>query len=563
MSVQNYEDYLDKQRFYTDRELKEMFDDDFKKNFGSSLIMKNYEDFERYSVDKLTKEEMISIVVDGEVRRISKFLIKDLIEDEGMYRYLLSNMDNELGIAAKIIFIDDDRYYCIRLYRVEVASCLRKLNQVYSNNNILNVKVNMRTGLIHSLVTEKSLIAKSYGANKLFEIGIDEKKVILPEEYLVRLLVIGNKKDFLRELEKDRYGYSKEIICYSIFQYVERNRILYKYSLSKKTLNFYERLKNYEIVDFESLNKNRVSNTYNSQESDTNILDTVEIPGCIVELLNDFPHKNYSPLEISLYLYIELSCAYSVYLEETGVKDESSVNNFILIYAKILSSLGINFTISQNVIANVALDNNKLTFSSGEFMCSIDSRKKNNLDDIMCNKINGEFLALTSTNSALVSKIKFKELSNKIYADYIDDKRKEIELENRITEYKDQFSVNSIDKTKRLRIFLQAIARKDLKGLDNIKYIQRIFHNIFGYNKNISLCFLMSSKNKHIGFTPITIVVIEGKPTKYLMIDNRAEPSLREVSESDIIKLLDQGYYFDPTDSGFEFKVGDRYVRYN
>lgn len=560
MSVRSYEGFLDKNRFYTDSELKEMFDENFKSNFGPSLVLKNFDDFRTYSPDDIPNDEAITINIDGENKKISKKLVKDLVEDEGMYRYLLLNMDNDLGIAAKIIFIADDCYYCIKLLRVELASCLTMISSDYEENNSFNVKVNMRIGLIQSMITEKSLLAKSYGDNKLFEVGVDGKKVLLPEEYIVKLLVIGNKKDFLRELDKDKYGYSKEIICYAIVQYVEKNRILYKYSLSKKTLNFYKRLKNYEIVDFESLNKNRISNVCSNLEEDTTILDTVIVPSYIIDLINDFPHKDYSPLEKALYLYIELSYSYSKYLEESDIKDELSTNNFILIFANILELLGISFTISQNVITNVLLDNNKITFSSGEFTCSIDSNKEINLDDIISNKIGNEYLSLTSSNTALISKIKFKELTKKIYADYIEDKRKDIEFNQNLNKYKYQFSISTLDKTTRVNLFLCAIGRKDLKVIDSIDYIRNVFNNIFGNDHSVSLGFLLTSNRS--GGNPI-IVLTFSEPTRYIIVNNEDSIPIKEVSESELVGLFDDGYYLYSANQTLEFRNGEKYDRHN
>lgn len=560
MSIQSYEKFIDKNRFYTDKELKELFDENFKNNFGPSLVLKNFEDYKKYSPNSLSEDEIITIKVDGEEKEVSKYLIKDLIEDEGMYRYLLLNMDNELGIAAKIIFVADDRYYCIKLHRAELASCLENISSDYKDNSSLNIKVNMRIGLIRSLVTEKSLIAKSYGNTKLFQIGVDGKKVLLPEEYIVKLLVMGNKRDFLNELDKDKYGYSKEVICYAIVQFVERNRILYKYSLSKKTLNFYNRLKNYEIIDFESLNKNRISNAYSGSEEDISILDTVSIPESMIYLISHFPHKNYSPLEIALYLYVELSYFYSKYIEESNIKDSESTNNFILIYAKILDSLGISYTINQNVIANVELNNNKLTFSSGEFMCSIDSSKEINLEDIMYNKINDEYLNMTSINTALVSKIKFRELTKRIYTDYINDKKHIVEFEDNLNKYRYQFGVSMLDRTTRIRLFIKAVARKDLKGIGNVEYINNVFNNVLGKELGANLYFLIAAKNNKIGLQPLTILMLENLT---ILIDPSGDETVRVISESDMIDLFHQGYYLYSSDIALELKKGDKYVRHN
>lgn len=559
MSVRNYEGFLDKNRFYTDSELKEMYDENFKSNFGPSLVLKNFDDFRSYSPDDIPDDEVITINIDGENKKISKKLVKDLIEDEGMYRYLLLNMDNDLGIACKIIFIADDCYYCIKLLRVELASCLTMISSDYEENNSFNVKANMRIGLIQSMITEKSLLAKSYGDNKLFEVGVDGKKVLLPEEYIVKLLVIGNKKDFLRELDKDKYGYSKEIICYAIVQYVEKNRILYKYSLSKKTLNFYKRLKNYEIVDFESLNKNRISNVCSNLEEDTTILDAVIVPSYIIDLINDFPHKNYSPLEKALYLYIELSYSYSKYLEKSKIKDESAINNFILIFANILELLGISFTISQNVITKVLLDNNKITFSSGEFTCSIDSNKEINLDDVIINKIGNEYLSMTSSNTALISKIKFKELTKKIYAEYIEDKRKDIEFNQNLNKYKCQFSISRLDKSRKIKLFLRATSRKDLKVFDNIEYTKNVFNNMFGNDASVSLSFLLTSNNNK----PPIIILTFSNPVRYIVINNEDDIPIKEVSESELVGLFDIGYYLYSANQTLEFKNGEKYDRHN
>ncbi len=531
MSIQSYEEYLDNNRFYFNSELKNI-----NNNFGSSLILKKIEDFKRYFPNNQTKENILIINSNGSEKRISIFLIKDLLEDEGMYRYLLLNIDNDSGIVAKLIFMDSKECHSIELSRVELVIALSKIEEYYSENINVNVKIGMRIALLKSFATEESFIARFQYNKEIFEIEINKIKVSMPIHYLTNLLIIGNEECFLNELDKNEYGYAKEIICYSLVQYVETYRILYKYILSKKVQELYARLKKGEIVSYENINKSDVTS-----KSELEFSNEVHIPEYIVEILENFPHKNYSPLMVAMYTFLELSQSYSTHLQ----KEEKTIDNFILIYAKIIKHLGINFTIRKKC----------MTFSLGEFTCLIESLDKITYNDILCTKISGKYLALKSSSSIAISNNKFNELANKVYADYINDKKKEIEFENNIIKYKSEFSIPILSENSQIELFLRAIARKDLIGLDIIEYIKNTFNLIFNNDRNVKVDFLLPLKTSNMfSTTPVVLVTIGNDKIKYIIIDKNRE-NIKEISKKEINDLLKNDYYF--ISSHNKIKVGE------
>lgn len=117
-----------------------------------------------------------------------------------------------------------------------------------------------------------------------------------------------------------------------------------------------------------------------------------------------------------------------------------------------------------------------------------------------------------------------------------------------------------LDRTTRIRLFIKAVARKDLKGIGNVEYINNVFNNVLGKELGANLYFLIAAKNNKIGLQPLTILMLENLT---ILIDPSGDETVRVISESDMIDLFHQGYYLYSSDIALELKKGDKYVRHN
>jgi hypothetical protein len=553
MSTLNYEDLLDNNKYYSKNEIDNLYGSSFKGNLENTLVLKRSSDFESYQVENLKDEDIVTVSINGETKKISKKLVRDLVENEGSYQYLVSNFDNKLGLVARIAYIDNrNRCNFTKITRTEYVSALGK---IYT---YMDLRPRLHLALLDSMVTEVSMLNYyTNEGNKDYQVAINDEMVTIPSSTLADIFLKEKEKEFDDAINNPKIGYTKEQICYVIVQFIENERIFDKYILPTNIIERYKKLKNYEIVDFESLNKNRISNT------EGNILEDTIIPEPLKSNIELLKKETYSPLEIAIYSYIDLSYTYSSYikaLENNNTKLTSK--QFIYIFAKILDYLNIRYTLNQSVICDFESEN-KLTFNYGEYICSIDSSKEVLDENILSAKINDEFLSITSTNKCNISKEKFIELSNKIYNEYIIEKKKEIDYQKNLDKYRNNFGTIILDNIDRLKLFLKAISRKDIKGIDSIEYINNIFNNIFDNTSNINISYLIPRNIlRETSITPIVIISIEGvNDCHYLKVDYKSNEILSNITKEEILRLLDSNYYCYKNNNILVNNLGEEHVR--
>lgn len=537
MSVLTYEELLDSDKYYTKDEIDSNFGSSYKINFKVSLVLKSSELFEKYQKNNLLKSS-----VNGNEYKISEYLLIDLVEEDGMYKYVLKNMDNSLSLAARIAYIiDEDTYHSIKISRAEFASALNAIKDK------LSVKGKMRLALINSLVSPFSLRQKYATTN--YTCIIDEKRVIIPATYLIDLF-LADEDSFSKKIQNGYFGYSKEILAYVIVDFVEKNRILQKYIFDAFIIERYNKLKKFEIVDFESLNKNLISNTINIDGED--ILESITIPTFIEETKRKIKSNGYSPLEIAIYLYFEMCNFYSYdekffLMKKTGDEETSiTTKNFIYIYAKILEELKIKFTIDQTLIYDLSSGKSKLAFKAGEFLVSVDSLDDLGKNDLTSVKINDDIIGLKSVNRVDISKIKFKELIDKMYKIFLNDKKRTLDFKSKLEEYERTYQECKLSKKERIKLFLTAIARKDLKGTDNIGYMKRVFNNIFAKDKNVSINFIGAGfSGDEFNVTPIAIVtVLENNEYCYYKVNPKSPNVIDSITKEELEGMFSNDYYY-------------------
>lgn len=572
----DYEKFLDRNLFYTHEEVANEYGHSIKKNIASSLVLKSEDLFLEYKNNDLIEVDEL------EHKSVSKKLIHDLLSDEGMYRYLQNNLSNDLGIAARIDYIIDLKSVAsIKLTRREFIEALNQMNGELSQHEL------MRSAVIRSSWVLFS--CEQRYRNTLHKTFINDSCLDIPASVLIRILSCS-EDEYNKFINGDiNFGYAKEILAYALVDFVERERILIKYVFPKNVIDRYENIKNYSLIDFESINKNRIKNDLN--EYGESIIDKIELSSELKEYLNDELADTYSNLEKAIYYYIKLCEVFSLddnyylstsqsLLEEhtstDNINSKTPSNNkvamydFLSIYASILSELKIDFTLNQTLMNGGEVGSNLLTFKYGEYLVSISSLANPSESDLTNVKINDRLTNITSINKNKVTKAKFKELTERIYKDIQNKRTDKKTFQESLAAYKQTLSYSKMPITDKIYILLKEITRTDLKGLELSGYTKKLFSSLFKGNKNIAINILAKRVDNSTYLTPVIIVSYLGLEYHYLVVDKSIENSLRSVSLDELTSLLSENkyYYIDsknvPSSTeipGISRYVGDKIVR--
>lgn len=572
----DYEKFLDRDLFYTHEEVANEYGHSIKKNIASSLVLKSEELFLEYKNNDLIEVDEL------EHKSVSRKLIHDLLSDEGMYRYLQNNLSNDLGIAARIDYIIDLKSVAsIKLTRRDFIEALNQMSGDLSQHEL------MRSAVIRSSWVLFS--CEQRYRNTLHRTFINDSCLDIPASVLIRILSCS-EDEFNKFINGDiNFGYAKEILAYALVDFVERERILIKYVFPKNVIDRYENIKNYSLIDFESINKNRIKNDLN--EYGESIIDKIELSSELKSYLNAEIDDTYSNLEKAIYYYIKLCEVFSLddnyylstsqsLLEEhtstDNINSKTPSNNkvamydFLSIYASILSELKIDFTLNQTLMNGGEVGSNLLTFKYGEYLVSISSLTNPSESDLTNVKINDRLTNITSINKNKVTKAKFKELTERIYKDIQNKRTDKKTFQESLAAYKQTLSYSKMPITDKIYILLKEITRTDLKGLELSGYTKKLFSSLFKGNKNIAINILAKRVDNSTYLTPVIIVSYLGLEYHYLVVDKSIENSLRSVSLDELTSLLSENkyYYIDSKNvpstteiPGISRYVGDKIVR--
>lgn len=569
-----YEKFLNNDNFYTHEEIENEFGSRLNSSFASSLIIKNEDLFLSYKNCNVLED--IIIVKLKDEKRVNKKLIHDILSDEGMYRYIQTNLDNSLGIILKIHYvIDDSSYDSIILTRAELINAI---NQIVDE---LSQKEKMRFAMIES-------IARTYSCEQKYnnykhEVIVDGTILEVPASILLKLLTCDEVtfEKFLNGIEN--FGYDKECLTYSLVDFVSRERILEKYSFPESVNKRYESIRSYKLIDFESLNHNRIKNDIGKDGE--SVIDKVTLSEELLTYLNEGIDKTYSNLEKVIYYYIKLcealtydenyfsSEAASILSihESTDNINSLSLNNnqvvkydFMVVFASILSSLQIAYTLDQNLMAGIPSSGPMLTFRYGEYLVSLNTISVPSQSDLVNVKINDEVINLVCTNKNETTKKKFKELTNRIYEDINNKREKDKTFKEALEFYKNTYVDKSVSIQERIYVLLLEITRSNLKGIDAIGYEKKLIDNLFGDSNKVVVSYLCKeTRNNYL--TPVTIISInDNNGYIYFMVDHDAPSSVTKVTQTELTNILGLGgiYYVDDQKiPGINNSVGEKYVR--
>ncbi len=530
-----YEPFLSKEKFYTLDELANIYGEYIRRNCAISLVLKDEETFTKYK-----NEDLIEISSGEGVKSVSSKLIQDILSDSGMYKYLQTNLDNRLGIAARFDYIfDSDTIVSIKLTRYEIMEAFTKISDK------LNQKEKMRLAVIKNSLDLFS--CEQRYSNYTHTSYIDDEKIEIPASILLQILTM-DEQSFASFINNPvSFGYKRKHLAYVLIDFIEKERIRAKYVFPEKVYMRYKSLANYQLIDFEALNKNSIRNDYT--EEGKSIVDVLTINDELLEYLDKEIDKTYSTLEKSLYYYIKLcelftsdpnfyTQDYASSRSDVSTKGPNDAQitpkDFIFLYAKLLDHLGVVYSFDPLFDRREGY----LSFRCGEFLMeltSFDAIAKNDLANI---KVNDEIANLTCINKNAATKQKFSEKINQIYASIKTKHENAKRFSETLAEYQSNLSKRPIPLKEKVFTLLKEICRSNLTGVDIFAYEKKVFSAIFANDKRIKITFMYIENES--GLHPVTVISIKDTGYQYFVVDQTSPEIIKPISYQSMQKMVER-----------------------
>lgn len=444
MTTVNYEDFLNKDDYYREKDFLEEYGPSYSVFTANTLLVKNEDLFNRYK-----NSNVMSFRTQREYSSISQDLLIDLLTNEGLYSYILKNMADSKGIILRMSLIKNGKVEdALTVTRATLAKAINKASLAIEGEG--SGKVKMRMALLTNMSTVYSL--RNNYENRLHQSFVDGEFVEIPCLDLYDFLnlseidynkIINEDKDIEFIVDGKTYSYSKRVVVYMLIDFIESERILEKYLIPEIALERYISLYSGNIVDYESINKNEKTN--DDYIDGISISDLIHLdPDFETEVLKDM-NPTYSLLESAIYIYYKL-CELLSYDQEfyaANQKGESAdkhcdinhinsinvLNNevvcyeFIAIYSYFLKKLGIKYTVDNALKDEYGKGHSTISFKVGEYLVTADSTLSILQNDMTSAKINAPLRGMRLTNKNIVTRNKFLEILTKVTSDIYEKTR--------------------------------------------------------------------------------------------------------------------------------------------
>lgn len=566
------EQELPKDIFYSYSQVVREYGQSYEHFIRNSLLVKDEATFKKYKSSNLITIETLN----GK-KSVSKDLLLDLISYEGLYKYLITNMDNEFSLAARIDYFENgDIKDSIIINRAELSIFLLKLNM-----GELNTQQKIRISTLCNF-TKLNSLEKKFQNDEHIAV-VDGEVVSIKVSDLLKVLTMKEEEFTQFVYGKNPFAYSKEIVVYMLNDFIKRNRIMEKYHLDEYIIKRYKDLEAQSIIDYESINKNLKANDDDLEGN--SLIEQITINEQLYEEVFKYHKNTYSSLETAMYVYVRLcelltyDQGYYASPKTDDVNKLEDVNNisltnnavtnyeFLLLYTALLREMKIRYTLDNRLLGGNA-DKASITFRSGEYLVKVDTLSDVLNSDFTNAKINAPLTGLICLNQNQISKQKFEELFYKIIKELIETKKERILFEGSLQEYHNKYARTDLSFKDKFYVLLKDIARPNLKGIDAIAYQKKVFENLFGNDDRISINFISSMINnyKDYTYTPLTIITLKtNDEVRYYMIDPNHQNIVERISESELEEYFLSGEYayLDEVDEIPELELvsGVKYVR--
>lgn len=416
-----------------------------------------------------------------------------------------------------------------------------------------------RLELINQACTLDSLL-KDYD-NEMYSGVVNNKGIEMKAKTLIKIFLSSASKQEQYFAKLKQFGVSKKEILYLINEFLLEEEIVKRYVFPSSLINRYKRLTNYQIIDFEAINKrgSKLPDAYISEE--------------LKQYLYKDMNPKYNDLQKAIYLYIKM-CKYlsydpSYYTNDTregyvvayedssrlkDIKDDSHnivCYEFNYMYAKLLEELNIKYGSHIKKLEN-GRGHANLEFVYGKYIVLADAVTSVFNGDLVNAKINTTLEGIRCINKSQKTVAEFEKILDEVYQDMIEqDISKSLsddEIYNLLLIYRKLNDVRDNDNNKienKLKILFEELTSFELKTMDAMGYLLKLRNVIFTkYEVQEHICVAIVKYHLDDKTIPVAIFTINEKHNIYEANDNKyywyvAGEKQKEISKERLESLLD------------------------
>ena len=284
--------------------------------------------------------------------------------------------------------------------------------------------------------------------------------------------------------------------------------------------------------------------------------------------------ENYTDLEKALFVYLKL-CRTFVYSPNFYASQQNQAANalhsdinliqtltptnnsvvcyqFAQVYATILKSLGINYSVDA-VLGEYGHGHMNLTFKADDFVVFADSTTSILGSDLLNVKTNSETSGLNCKNPNSVMQVKFKNILDKVYSDFMKIEPSPYTKETSLDNWRELYATFDSDEHKielidRIDVFKSISVRSTLPLTEKAAYLTKIYNKLFK-QENKSFMTIVSKNLTNSKEPTMIISYTEGRSldehdkNKYLLLHDNiwvelSRKSLQNLFDNNLLSSI-------------------------
>lgn len=435
---------------------------------------------------------------------VSVEFLKKVLQDDVYFSYVKKYFKGDINNFRIASIFNGDTAGSIHYTKSQILKGLELL--IESGDLHLTDSQKNKYQELKDIISFESFVSSVKGKN--YDIDIEGKRYSISIQSMINLLLMTEDKfDRLCADNSIKYidGILKEHFIYATLMYFRKSGVLNDSLLPDNIYYRYNDVYSLQKIDLQAINK--------YLEITDKMHDKIRLSEELrTKILEGMP-DNYSKLEKAIYIYIKM-CKILTYDDEyyavnqKGVatekhKDINYVSNitplnnkvvcyeFNLIYSKLLSELGINFSSNYKGMMGEAYGEGhaNLTFRCDKFLVRADSVTSILKGDIMQAKLNQPLKGLNCANHNTNTYREFNELVSKVYelvATWEKKDNKDILVEHVQTfdeimkEYENTTdNIKKVDLNEKLSILVDKVNSTKMVGIDSLSYVLQLKDILF------------------------------------------------------------------------------------
>lgn len=493
--------------------------------------------------------------------QINTEIIRRILSDEEYYARAKKFFEGEIKLFDVCFIVGGDTGGGFR-YNNKVA-IIKSMEQLIKEGK-LQLEENEYER--YSKLKELSSFEKLLNKGETYISAIEDEVYEIPERQLLEIMSLPDEEFKQVCSSKKIDGIPTKKFIYAAYNCIKDNGYQTKYVLPDEIIKRLDYKYLVNQIDIESINRLTKIGDELYKELDIN----KELEKEILDGMND----DFSTLEKAIFIYIKM-CKLLSYDEEYYAVDQkgeatnkhrkiayastiSPENNrvvcyeFNLIYAKLLSKLGINF---ESEYGNGRFMDEvyggghaNLKFRDDKFIVLADSVTSIVQGDMARAKINSNLVGLTCVNKNEETKEEFEEIKNNVYRyiiSLIKEKQESVQSYDELISEYEKLTKNKkpVSITDRLSVMLEKIKNTKTEGIDLLSYVlllKKILFTKGELEKDINISIIRNNNPKETDKVAMPVAIISIKvDDKTIYYNLPLDKKIEELSKEELQAKFD------------------------